>query len=270
MAFKEATMVLRGDFSSKVLSMSTNIQVFAPDSGSGPYRIVYLLHGMHGNQGTWLDNTMLPVFAKNYNAIFVMPEVNRSFYLNLKYGRKYYTYVSEELPQVCRKFFNISDKREDTAVMGCSMGGFGSLYLALSKTEQYSFCGAISSACLSTKHILEAIRNHPGGPWPQSIPDADEIVSDLKSFYGEDLEYNYDYDMLERVKKFPAGKQKPVVYAACGLEDDLRPDSLSLCKVMKDTDFDFTYEEWTGDHDWQFFNDALIKSIDLWYKRIEK
>jgi S-formylglutathione hydrolase FrmB len=34
---------------------------------------------------------------------------------------------------------------------------------------------------------------------------------------------------------------------------------------MKTHDFDFTYEEWSGDHDWYFFNDALKKTIEFWY-----
>ena len=90
-------MILRGNFPSETLHMSTNIQFLIPDKTSGPFRVVYLLHGLHGDQGTWLDNTMLPVYAKEYNAVFVMPEAGRSFYLNLKYGRKYYDFVSDEL-----------------------------------------------------------------------------------------------------------------------------------------------------------------------------
>lgn len=31
---------------------------------------------------------------------------------------------------------------------------------------------------------------------------------------------------------------------------------------MKKLDFDFTYEEWAGDHDWYFFNEALKKALE--------
>ncbi|MDE5801608.1 MAG: hypothetical protein K2I22_01670 [Lachnospiraceae bacterium] len=38
----------------------------------------------------------------------------------------YFTFVSEELPAICRDFFpNMSDKREDTLAAGLSMGGYG-------------------------------------------------------------------------------------------------------------------------------------------------
>jgi S-formylglutathione hydrolase FrmB len=256
-------MILRGDFSSEVLRVSVNIQVLIPDHAAGPYCVVYLLHGLHGNQGTWLDNTMLPVYAKKYNAAFVMPEGMRSFYTNQKYGREYYAFFSEELPRVCKKVFTISAKREDTAVMGCSMGGYGALRLALSKPEQFGFCGAISPACLYFKELLAGLRKDPA-PWLTG-PEEAAIYQDLKIIYGDDLAYRPDYDIVELIKNFPASSPKPVIYAACGTEDDLRSDNLRFRDEMKNIDFDYTYEEWQGGHDWYFFNEALKKALQGWY-----
>ena len=68
-------MILRGDYASDVLHTTINIQFIIPNSGAGPYKMVYLLHGLHGNQGTWIDNSMLPYYGKDFDAIFVMPEV---------------------------------------------------------------------------------------------------------------------------------------------------------------------------------------------------
>jgi len=257
-------MILRGNFNSEVLHMSTNVQVMLPDTAAGPYRIVYLLHGMHGDQATWLDYTPLPYYAKKYNAIFVMPEVGRSFYTDLKYGRKYYTYVSDELPRVCKKFFNFSHRREDTAVMGCSMGGFGSLLLALSRPDQFGFCGPIAPACLSIKSILENLRADPE-PWVQTGEEAREIFVDIKSLYGDELQYQEKYDILELIKKFPANTPKPTIFATCGTEDEYHNESMLLKDTIQGCGFNFTYEEWTGGHEWDFFNDALKKILEFWY-----
>ena len=257
-------MILRGNFPSKTLHMSTNIQVFIPDKDNGPFRVVYLLHGLHGDQGTWLDNTMLPVYAQEYNAIFVMPEAGRSFYFNLKYGRKYYTYVSDELPRICRGIFNISAKREDTAVIGCSMGGYGALRLALSKPDQFGFCGAISPACLYFKAILDGLRKDSGS-YLKTGPEAEEILTDLYSAYGEGLEYRKDYDIVELAKNFPAAMPRPKIYVTCGTEDDLRKDNLSFRDEIKNMNYDFTYDEWRGGHEWYFFNEALKKTLEVWY-----
>ena len=260
-------MILRGNFSSEALHMGTNIQMLIPEQTSGPFRVVYLLHGLHGDQGTWLDNTMLPVYARNYNAIFVMPEAGRSFYLNLKYGRRYYDFVSDELPRICRGIFNISASREDTAVMGCSMGGYGALRLALTRPDQFGFCGAIAPACLYFKPILDGLRNDPG-PYLKTGQEAKEILSDLHSAYGDGLEYRKDYDITELVKVFPAGTPRPSIYVSCGTEDDLRKDNLNFRDEMKNLDFDYTYEEWSGGHEWYFFSDALKKTMDFWYSKL--
>lgn len=283
-------MILRGDFLSEALHMSTNIQILIPDSAAGmsagmsagtrregvsqacdgePFRVVYLLHGLHGDQGTWLDNTMLPVYAKKYNAVFVMPEAGRSFYLNLKYGRRYYDYVSDELPRVCRKVFNISAERENTAVMGCSMGGYGSLLLALTRPDQFGFCGAIAPACLYFKPMLDGLRENPD-PWLKTGPEAQEILTDLRATYGDGLGYRREYDVPELVKDFPAAMPKPWIYTTCGTEDNLRNENISFRDNMKTTGFDFTYEEWAGGHDWYFFNEALVKTLAFWYGKENK
>ena len=258
-------MILRGNFLSKILHMSTNIQFFIPHETGGPYRVAYLLHGLHGDQGTWLDNTMLPVIARKYNAIFVMPEAGRSFYLNLKYGRKYFDYVSEELPLICQGIFNTSPKREDTAVMGCSMGGYGALSLGFSRPEQYGFVGAISPACLYFKPILENLRKDPL-PYLKTGPEAEETLNDLYSAYGQGLEYRKEYDIISLARDFPPAMPKPRIYACCGTEDKLREENLRFNDDMKPLDFAFSYEEWQGDHEWYFFNEALKRTLENWYK----
>ena len=256
-------MILRGNYNSEVLHMSVNIQVYIPDQGKEPFHVVYLLHGLHGDQGTWLDNTVLPLYAKKYNAIFVMPEAGRSFYTNQKYGRKYYDFVSDEVPRVCRKIFNISARREDTAVMGCSMGGYGALKLALTRPDQFSFCGAIAPACLYFEHILDELRKDPG-PWLDTGPEAHEILTDLFSIYGDGLKYQKEYDVVQLARNFPADMPRPKIYVTCGTEDDLRDDNLAFRDEMKNTAFDYTYEEWAGGHDWYFFSEALKKTLEIW------
>ena len=277
-------MILRGDFFSEVLRTTTNIQFLIPEPNLTPkngirfdeetnssalcpddktYRVVYLLHGLHGNQGTWLDRTMLSVYAKKYNAIFVMPEAGRSFYVNLKYGRKYQDFMCDELPNICQRIFNISSMREDTAVIGCSMGGFGALRLALSG-QQFGFCGAISPACLYFKTVLDEIREDTSSLLEKG-GEASDILSDLYAIFSEKLEFRPDFDIPELAKNFPLSMPKPKIFVTCGTEDDLRKENLDFKDEMQKTDFDFTYEEWTGGHDWYFFNDALKRTLELWY-----
>jgi S-formylglutathione hydrolase FrmB len=228
------------------------------------YKIVYLLHGLHGNQDTWLDKTMLPFYADVFKSIFIMPEVGRSFYRNMKYGHNYFTYISEELPEICARVFNISGKREDTAVIGCSMGGYGALKAALSKPEQFGFCGAISSACLFLNEHLDGLRKDPG-PWLENGgPGVEAIYRDFIAIFGDDLSCTEGDLILELAKKAGALPVKPKIYAVCGTEDDLRKENLRFKEQIEKLNFNYTYEEWKGIHDWYFFNDALKKSLQVW------
>ena len=259
-------MILRGHFNSEVLHTAENIEFTVPDKGAGPYRVVYLLHGLHGNQGTWNDYTMLPYYSKKYNALFVMPQAGRSFYSDQKYGRKYFSFITEELPQIIRAVFNVSVRREDTAVMGCSMGGYGALKLALSRPAQFGFCGSIAAACIYSKPILDGLRADTESYRKKGAEEA-EILNDLYAICGDDLEYLPENDIAALIKNFPAGKPMPMIYAACGTEDGLRAENLKLRDDMKNTAFDFTYEEWSGGHEWYFFNEALKKTLEFWYDR---
>jgi S-formylglutathione hydrolase FrmB len=148
------------------------------------------------------------------------------------------------------------------------MGGFGALKLALSNPQMFGFCGPIAPACLSFKNILEGLRKDPE-PWLKTGEEARETFIDIKSIFGDDMEYQKEYEISELINRIPADTPKPVIYATCGLEDNLRNESLFLKEAIKDRGFDFTYEEWPGDHDWDFFNDALKKTIEFWYRGYE-
>lgn len=117
--------------------------------------MVYLLYGLCGSNGDWANYTMLPVYASDYNAIFIMPEIFRSFCSDMKFGFECFSFISEELPIICKSVFNISSEREDTIIIGNSMGGYGALKCALSKPEQYGHCCAFSSPCLFLKEDLD-------------------------------------------------------------------------------------------------------------------
>jgi len=263
-------MILKGEYPSEILQTAANVQFFIPEEiehsdDLNPHKVVYLLHGLHGNHTSWINHSMLSYYGRKYNAVFVMPDAARSFYCDLKIGRKYASYITKELPAICKKIFNISDRMEDTAIIGYSMGGFGALLLSLGNPGQYSFCGAISAACLYFKPALDALRHDPSG-YLKTGAEAEELLKDLYSIYGEGLEYEHRKDVIELVKNFPADKPKPKIFSTCGTEDDLIKDNHKFRDMMINTDFDFTYEEWKGGHEWDFFNEGLKRTLEVWAK----
>ena len=118
------------DFFSEVLGMSSQLDVILPQKTHGEigiasaakkekYPVLYLLHGMTDNQSTWQRNTSIERYAAEKGIAVVMPCCHLGWYTDMKYGFRYFTYISQEVPDVCRKFFPcISDLREDNFCRG--------------------------------------------------------------------------------------------------------------------------------------------------------
>ena len=122
--------------------------VGAPEVES--YKTLYLFHGLEGDHTVWLRRSNIERYAAKYNLAVVMPEVGRSWYTDTCYGIKYFTFVTEELPKVCRSYFKgMSAKREDNLVAGLSMGGAGCMKIGLANPDKYAAIGCLSAGALN-------------------------------------------------------------------------------------------------------------------------
>src|SRR4051812_22076552 len=149
--------LLRWDFFSDALSLSTSMTVILPqptstqigmtgDAGDEAPAVLYLLHGLSDDDTIWLRRTSIERYAAPLGLAVVMPQVHRSFYTDEAYGGRYWTFVSEELPELVARFFRVSERREDTFVAGLSMGGYGALKLALRQPERFAAAASLSGA----------------------------------------------------------------------------------------------------------------------------
>jgi S-formylglutathione hydrolase FrmB len=143
------------NFHSDVLGMAASMDVIIPQqshtligmstSGGGTCKTLYLLHGLSDDHTIWQRRTSIERYAAKYDLAVVMPNAHRSWYTDMEHGGKFFTFISEELPRVCRSFFRcMSDKREDNYVAGLSMGGYGALLHGLQNPARYSAIGAFS------------------------------------------------------------------------------------------------------------------------------
>ena len=120
------------------LGMETRMHVLLPERLQGKARTLYLLHGMSDDEGTWMRRTAIDRYAEEKDLAVVMPDGGLGWYTDMHIGFPWFTYITQELPAICRSFFpNMSEKREDTFVAGLSMGGYGALKCALRAPETY-------------------------------------------------------------------------------------------------------------------------------------
>lgn len=258
-------MIFRGNVFSKELEMDTAVAVVAPSNlkSGGNHKVIYLLHGICGDAQSWVDYTRLPVYANEHDFIFIMPSAGRSFYTDMQFGQRYLSYVVDELPKTCESLFNISSVPEDTIIMGGSMGGYGALKAAFARPEQYGICCALSSGSLFMKDWLDDVRKDK----KKAREFYGQMITDLEAMFGEDLICKDEDDLLIMAKKSEKSLLKPEIYMSCGTEDYLLDLNRQFAKEMKKLDYQYTYEEISGAHDWYFFDQALKRALEWITKR---
>src|SRR4051794_27694830 len=80
------------------------------------YPVLWLLHGLSDDHTMWLRRTSIERYAAERNLAVVMPGVARSWYQDMASGPRYWTFLTEELPSLCRSWFPLSQRREDQFV----------------------------------------------------------------------------------------------------------------------------------------------------------
>ena len=219
-----------------------------------PDKILYLLHGLSDDATAWVRHTDIEAYAEEKGYVVIMPEVQRSFYSDMKHGSQYFTYITEELPKICEELFNIKHKRDKTFIAGLSMGGYGAVKCGLSRPDFYAACAGFSGV-LDINSIIPIAEKG----WFR------ELYAIIEQ--GSAMPDNADlFKLSEKMSKLPANEQSRVLFT-CGDEDFLVVDgNRRLDKHMQTLPIDFEYREWAGVHDWKFWEDSLLMAFDFFEK----
>ncbi len=240
--------LLRCDFASSALRMETSVCVTLPvDKPLAEAPVVYLLHGLTDNCTGWQRYTQAELFARQYGAVLIMPEVQRGFYTDMAEGLAYFTYIHEELPRLCEQYFRIENRPEHTYVMGLSMGGYGAMKCAFTTPERYAGCAAFSSvADVRAAMQADALR----------MNDHKEI----RAIFGAQGVGEAD-DLFALAQRCAAAKTMPRLFLACGGEDTLFPMNAKLRGALQAQDWPLEWRTWPGVHSWEFWNEALRQAL---------
>lgn len=243
-----------GDFYSESLRMTTHLHVIFPEMSNdvtpvigGEPRVLYLLHGLAANSGEWTRFSKIEYYAKKYNFIIVMPEVQRSFYSDARFGPRYFAYVSEELPEICARWFRMNTARENTFIAGESMGGYGAARVGLSCPERF---GGI--ACLSgVLDFPSFARRVMAGQWPDMGPE------ELQGLFGPEGIPGEQCDVIRLVREEAKDPNRPKLIQLCGTEDFLYGDNQTFRRAAEEAGYGHTYREGPGDHEWPYWDKAI-------------
>src|SRR6267154_3432513 len=106
------------------------------------YPVLYFLHGLGDNERTLFNSggwTMLDDLRQQHKLgefLIVAPEGDRTFYINSADGKTRYSdfFLQEFVPLIEAKY-RIDKGRNNRAISGISMGGYGALRFAFSHPE---------------------------------------------------------------------------------------------------------------------------------------
>jgi len=224
--------------------------VFLPENlPASTVKVVYLLHGLADNCTGWSRYTSVERYARKYNLAVVMPEVQRSFYADMTFGLAYFSFVHDELPQICSRMFGLSSEREKNYIMGLSMGGYGTLKCALNSPSRYAGCAAFSAVT----DIVSVTDNSNA-----------QRSKEAQAIFGIDKIAPESCDVSALLKKSEA-KVLPRFYLACGEQDSLFGQNEAFAALLQQTGADYLFEHWPGIHSWDFWDVAVKKAFDYFF-----
>ena len=253
-------------FYSNCLRRAVSFQVFMPNDPRNDVppmeekyakrgmKTLFLLHGYTGDAWNWVPEEL----AMKYNFAIVIPSGENAFWIDgISTGHQFGTFLEVELVDYVRKTFGLAMRREDTYIMGFSMGGFGALHSALRHPETFGKAAAWSSALI----VHEVATMTPG---------YDNGVANYEYYrecFGEPsqvLESENNPETL--VKKIKAeGKEFPEIIMACGTEDFLIERNRDMHRFLEEQGVEHTYWEDAGIHDMVFWSKCVEKFVPVMF-----
>ena len=219
--------------------------VFLPEdySPEKKYPMVVFLHGA-GERGNGKDELCkiqkhaLPKYAaagKKFPFILLCPQCP---------GRIVWNNIVFELKALIDKVaeeYNADMGR--IAITGLSMGGFGAMRNGLKYNETFGQIISLSPAL----HMFDGPEPHIMGLLGKGKEAWEEVEnSDLNPRW-----------LIEHIRG-----EKPGVYLACGMQDELLPGSQVHRKLLKDAGFQVHYVEDEGNHDWDYWDRHIKLALD--------
>ena len=238
-------------FYSKALQRDMPYRVVMPSSIESEKKLktVYLLHGGGGGYRDWTNYSDVAKYAEQ-GLILVMPEGNSSYYANAVERPKdrYEDYIVKDLIEDVESKFPAANQREDRAIVGVSMGGFGAVNLALHHPELFAFAGGISAALdvasrpFSIKR-LEQWRRFRAifGPWDGPAQKANDPFM---------------------VARSADPKNTPYLFLTCGEQEGLLGPNRQFASLLEKRHFGYEFYTIAGDHNWKQWDEWLPKLFE--------
>lgn len=291
-----------GSFESAALGVTKRYRVYLPPGYAGSdrrYPVVYLLHGLGGDEDSWVDiGLQATADAVDLGAIVVMPDGDDSFYINragpVSYqgclaGRRpfgeaarmqtycvkkgdYADYVARDLVAHVDAAYRTVARRDARAIAGLSMGGYGALTLAMQRPDVFSI--AVSHAGVASLLYAGADPYDPAAarlsdgvpPW---VNKGNRFGAHFLDLFGTDPAFWKRHDPTTLARTLQPGKL--ALYLDCGTADEFRLHlgAQMLHDILESRDVPHAFELVDGGrHDGAFWSSRLDDGLRFIKQRL--
>ncbi|WP_321424192.1 alpha/beta hydrolase-fold protein [uncultured Bacteroides sp.] len=248
-------------YDSKTLGMNRRLTVYTPngyEGGKNQYPVLYLLHGVGGDENAWielgracqiLDNLIAQGKAVPMIVVMTNGHVNQQAaagdapagFIRPEFGADVFNSDFERsfVPDVVsfvESHYRVKKEKSNRAIAGLSMGGMHTLTIANMNPNKFDYIGLFSPA---TPTLIEKQNTH--ADFYNKI-DSDEKLSELNK----------------------AGFK--LYWIGCGKEDFLYQNVTNFRKSLDKNHLKYTYRESAGGHTWENWRTYLSEFAPLLFR----
>lgn len=227
------------------------VHILVPET-QDTFPVLYLLHGWGGDHRDWTTQTKIVEYVRGSDLLVVMPDAHNSFYHdNASDTTKLYErWIATELPAFVEAKYTVDGDRR--AIAGLSMGGYGSMMIALNHPDRYAFAAGLSSA-ISGIHV-------GGTEVSPNFARITQLFDLIKGSPGHPNRARYDF--LTRIDA-QTPESAPYIYLVHGIQDgytDFLPGHRRFTDALRAKNLRYEYHEVPGAHNWVFW-DTHIQGV---------
>lgn len=256
------TTVLGGqDFGhdSKVLGRWKVAHVLPARTGGTDTPVLILLHPFAGNRTSWLRHApeLLEDIARD--ALIILPECGRRWFIDDHAGARYESYVTDELLPLVRRAYGVDGP---ATVGGFSAGGAAAFFLALRHPDLFSSALAVAGAFTAG--------NRRGDPYKQVRSDDLMIPTEEEHdrVWGPPgSRTRATYAPAALVSALPQSGLLPRFHLEVGTADFPRMIAASetMARLLDAAGLACSFSSATGgDHSWTYAAQAMTRLVGQW------
>ena len=237
---------------SKNLKGRGDISFYIPETKKKNLPLVILLHGVYGSSWSWAYSGGAHITAEKMinsgeipEAILAMPSDglhgDGTGYVN--HGdRDFEKWIIDDVTAATQMLTDQFSKKSKVFICGLSMGGFGAIRIGAKHNNFFSGISAHSSA--TEFSLLDQFME--GDVWSKLNPQLD------------------DYSPIYWLRKNK--DSLPPLRFDCGVDDILIDGNRKLHRQLNEAEIEHIYEEFSGEHTWDYWQLHLRDSLKFLLK----